>query len=145
MSTSVSAYLNRSTPGVYINEIPAFGNAIVGVATAVPIFIGYTEVAGDPATGTSLYNTAVPISSMTEFIQYFGGPAPTQYKVVELGNPQPPSGSSSGGSNSGPAVQQPPSFYAALLHKSNCRRHDSNPDGPMPQQLLSRFEDGRSG
>ncbi len=115
MSTSVSAYLNRSTPGVYINEIPAFGNAIVGVATAVPIFIGYTEVAGDPATGTSLYNTAVPLSSMTDFIHYFGGPAPTHYKVVELGNPQPPSGSgSSGGSNGGPAVQQPPSFYAAF-------------------------------
>lgn len=118
MSTSVSAYLNRSTPGVYINEIPAFGNNIIGIATAVPIFIGYTEVAGDPTTGASLYNTAVPISSMTEFIQYFGGPAPAQYTVTKQGNPAPPSGSgsagTSGSSNGSVAVQQAPSFYASF-------------------------------
>lgn len=120
MSTSVSAYLNRSTPGVYINEIASSGNSIVGVETAVPIFIGYTEVAGDPATGRPLYETAVPISSMAEFIQHFGGPAPTQYQVVGLGGPAPSpgnaghSGTSSGGAHDRPAAQQPPSFHAAF-------------------------------
>ncbi|MDX1462826.1 MAG: phage tail sheath subtilisin-like domain-containing protein [Marinirhabdus sp.] len=31
------------TPGVYIQELDAFGNAVVPVPTAVPVFIGYTE------------------------------------------------------------------------------------------------------
>jgi len=105
MSTSVSTYLNRSTPGVYITEIPAFGNSIVGVPTAVPIFIGYTQFAGDPTTGASLYNTPVAISSMTEFAQYFGGPAITYYSVAPV---QSPSGGSSGASAAGPT----PAFYA---------------------------------
>jgi len=33
---------NIKAPGVYINEVSAFGNAVVPVATAVPAFIGYT-------------------------------------------------------------------------------------------------------
>ncbi len=116
MSTSVtSSYLNRSTPGVYINEIPAFGNSIVGVATAVPIFIGYTQFAGDPTTGASLYNTPVPISSMTEFSQYFGGAAEIDYTVSQIAPPNPPSGSASstsGSTSSGAAAAPTPAFTA---------------------------------
>jgi phage tail sheath protein FI len=106
MATTVtSSYLNRSTPGVYITEIDAFGSSIVGVATAVPIFIGYTQFAGDPVQGTPLYNQAVSISSMTEFINYFGGPAPQGFAVSVI---QPPPPSSSGA----PATPQTPSFVA---------------------------------
>jgi phage tail sheath protein FI len=64
---------NRSTPGVYVTEADAFGSAIVGVATAVPLFVGYTEFAGDPATGASLYNTPVAIASMADYEAFFGG------------------------------------------------------------------------
>lgn len=38
------------TPGVYIKEKNAFGNSIVEVETAIPVFIGLTETAQD---GTS--------------------------------------------------------------------------------------------
>jgi uncharacterized protein len=62
-----------STPGVYVTEVGAFGGSIVGVATAVPIFVGYTEFAGDPATGASLYNRPVAIASMADYQSYFGG------------------------------------------------------------------------
>ena len=31
------------TPGVYIKELDAFGNSVVPVPTAIPVFIGYTE------------------------------------------------------------------------------------------------------
>lgn len=31
------------TPGVYINELNAFPNSVVEVASAVPAFVGYTE------------------------------------------------------------------------------------------------------
>jgi uncharacterized protein len=113
MSTSVSTYLNRTTPGVYITEIAAFGNSIVGVPTAVPIFIGYTQFAGDPTTGASLYNTPVEISSMTEYLQFFGGPAVTSYTVTPVQAAAPPSGSS-GGSAAGPT----PAFYANFTSAS---------------------------
>ncbi|MEJ2459797.1 MAG: hypothetical protein P8Y58_17320, partial [Novosphingobium sp.] len=95
MATAASSYLNRSTPGIYITEKDAFGTSIVGVATAVPIFIGYTEFAGDPQTGKSLYNTPYQISSMTEFNTYFGGPAVQGYSVSQMPPPATPSGSGS--------------------------------------------------
>lgn len=53
------------TPGVYINEINAFPNSVVPVATAVPAFIGYT-----PQTmyeGRSYTNVAQKITSFAEF------------------------------------------------------------------------------
>ena len=119
MSASMtSSYLNRSTPGVYINEIPAFGNSIVGVATAVPVFIGYTQFAADPVTGAPLYNTPVPITSMTEFSQYFGGAAPVNYTITAIAPPSPPPYSSTSGETSasssggGTATTAVPAFSA---------------------------------
>jgi len=58
------------TPGVYVVEKNAFPNSVVEVATAVPAFVGYTERA---LNGTkSLNNVPFRISSMGEFVQYFG-------------------------------------------------------------------------
>jgi phage tail sheath protein FI len=81
---------NRTTPGVYITEFPAFGNAIVGVPTAVPIFVGYTEFAADPSSGKQLYNQAVSLTSMADYQAYFGGGFDTRY-VVSLASASPPS------------------------------------------------------
>ena len=117
MSTTVSTYLNRTTPGVYITEIAAFGSSIVGVPTAVPIFIGYTQFAGNPTTGASLYNTPVQISSMTEFSQYFGGAAPQNFTVAPISNANPPSSTSSGSSTSstsGGSTPATPAFSAGF-------------------------------
>lgn len=77
-----SSYLNRTTPGVYITEIDSFGTEIVGVETAVPIFIGYTQFAGNAKTGQSLYNTPVRVSSMVEYANYFGGAAQQSFAVT---------------------------------------------------------------
>ena len=60
------------TPGVYINEINAFPNSVVEVATAVPAFIGYTEIARRGNADLSFKPTR--ISSIAEFDMYFGGP-----------------------------------------------------------------------
>jgi len=65
--------LNRQTPGVYIDQMPAFPASIVGVATAVPVFIGYTQFAGND-TGKPLYLHAVAIDSLAAFEVTFGGP-----------------------------------------------------------------------
>lgn len=58
------------TPGVYIVEKNAFPNSVVEVATAVPAFIGHTEVADNK--GKSLTGKPWRITSVAEFHQYFG-------------------------------------------------------------------------
>ncbi|MFA5964713.1 MAG: phage tail sheath C-terminal domain-containing protein [Sphingomonas sp.] len=108
MATATSKYLNRSTPNVYITEIDAFGTSIVGVPTGVPVFIGYTQFAGDPVTGKSLYNQAVEISSMTEFTTYFGGAATQAFSIALTPGAPTPSGTASGT----PAIAPVPSFSA---------------------------------
>lgn len=67
------------TPGVYIVEKNAFPNSVVEVATAVPAFIGYTERADNK--GKSLSNKAWRISSMSEFISYYGGAPKSQFQL----------------------------------------------------------------
>lgn len=67
------------TPGVYIVEKDAFPNSVVEVATAVPAFIGYTEFADNK--GKSLHEKPWRISSMAEFISYFGGPPPAKFDI----------------------------------------------------------------
>ena len=60
---------NIKTPGVYINEIDAFGNSVVPVATAVPAFIGYTPQASYE--GKSYLNIPQQITSLAEFQAIF--------------------------------------------------------------------------
>lgn len=54
-----------STPGVYIDEVNAFPNSVVPVATAVPAFIGYTPQA--TYQGKSYQNIPQKIRSFAEF------------------------------------------------------------------------------
>lgn len=65
---------NIKTPGVYINEINAFPNSIVPVATAVPAFIGYTPQA--LYEGKSYTNVAQKITSFAEFRAIYCFPDP---------------------------------------------------------------------
>lgn len=84
--------MNLSTiksPGVYINEINAFGNSVVPVATAVPAFIGYTPQA--MYEGKSYTNVPTKITSFTDFQTIFCYP-----------NPAPPAD---------PAKQYNPQYY----------------------------------
>lgn len=63
------------TPGVYIEEIPKLPPSIASVETAIPAFIGYTEKAQWRAPD-DLRNKAWRITSLIEYEQYFGRPAP---------------------------------------------------------------------
>ncbi|GGC76757.1 phage tail sheath family protein [Undibacterium terreum] len=69
------------TPGVYIVEKNAFPNSVVEVATAVPAFIGYTQIADNK--GTSLARKPWRITSMTEFVNYFGGAPADKFDIVK--------------------------------------------------------------
>ncbi|MFT6216383.1 MAG: phage tail sheath protein FI [Roseivirga sp.] len=66
--------LATQTPGVYIDEVNAFPNSVVEVATAVPAFIGYTPQASYE--GKSYLNTPVKITSFQEFQAFFMYPNP---------------------------------------------------------------------
>jgi len=63
------------TPGVYIEEIPHFAPGISSVETAIPAFIGYTEIAKCIEPG-DLHNKPRRIESLGEYEQYFGYPSP---------------------------------------------------------------------
>ena len=70
------------TPGVYIVEKNAFPNSVVEVATAVPAFIGYTARADNK--GKSLLNKAWRISSLSEFISFYGDAPNAQFEIKKV-------------------------------------------------------------
>lgn len=76
---------NLKTPGVYIVEKDTGANAVVQVATAVPVFIGFTERA--EINGKSFHMKPVHISSLSEFEVFFGkAPVPVfTVKAAEKG------------------------------------------------------------
>lgn len=81
------------TPGVYVQELDAFGNAVVPVPTAIPAFIGYTGQTS--YNGKNLVNQAVRVTSLAEFIAIFGGlPPQIQFSVtgVSAAAPKPEAG-----------------------------------------------------
>ena len=64
-------------PGVYIEELPSGGSAIIPVETALPVFIGYTERAErDANTGGDLPRI---ITSMADYERNFGGAPPLTF------------------------------------------------------------------
>ena len=63
--------VERTTPGVYVEEIPAFPDKVLEVATAVPAFIGYTQRAQDGA--GNLGGKPVRIANIFEYQTFFGG------------------------------------------------------------------------
>src|SRR4051812_19372773 len=75
------AVVQRKTPGVYIEEIDAFPPSIVGVETAVPVFIGYTEKA--EKNGRNLKLQPARIGSMVEYSAIFGGSFEPQFTVID--------------------------------------------------------------
>ncbi len=58
-------------PGVYVEEVPSGARPIDGVATAVPVFIGYTERARG-AEGEDLTGTPVAVTSLRDYERRFG-------------------------------------------------------------------------
>ncbi len=73
--------MQQQTPGVYINEINAFPNSVVEVATAVPVFIGYTAKAN--YNGEDLANKPRRVTSLKEFETYFGQGAVPVFDLQE--------------------------------------------------------------
>ncbi|MBK6995804.1 MAG: phage tail sheath family protein [Lewinellaceae bacterium] len=75
-----------STPGVYISEKSAFPNSALPVSTAVPAFIGYTKKA--IRNNKNLHNLPVRISSLGEYLLYFGDEPDTKYALAASADKQ---------------------------------------------------------
>jgi uncharacterized protein len=71
---------NRKTPGVYITELDAFPNSVIGVATDIPAFIGYTQQA--TYDGKSVKTQAVQITSLADYNEIFGAGPTTTCTIV---------------------------------------------------------------
>ena len=65
------AISNYKTPGVTIKEIDAFPLSVVGVNTAIPVFVGTTQKPADDAQGNTI-NGPVLINTLAEYIERFG-------------------------------------------------------------------------
>ncbi|MDH4474074.1 MAG: phage tail sheath C-terminal domain-containing protein [Fluviicola sp.] len=63
------------TPGVYVQEISKFPPSVAQVETAIPAFIGYTQMAKKKIAG-DLASVPTRISSMLEYQTYFGSAEP---------------------------------------------------------------------
>lgn len=78
---------NPQTPGVYTVEKNAFPPSVAQVPTAIPAFVGYTETASRQ--GKSLLNTPILISSLHEYVQYFGGAPEYKFPIHPVTNTDP--------------------------------------------------------
>lgn len=75
------------TPGVFIEELPSFPPSVVGVETAVPVFIGYTQKA--EVNNKPMHLKPVRVTSLADFEQYFGGADAPFYSLEQVENPPP--------------------------------------------------------
>lgn len=66
------------TPGVYVEEISTLPPSVAEVATAIPAFIGYTEITGSDPDASMVKR----ITSMLEYRQHFGGAPPVKFTAT---------------------------------------------------------------
>ena len=70
------------TPGVYVEEISIFPPSVAQVETAIPAFIGYTEIA--EKNGVNLQNIPTRITSLLEYETYFGKSENEQNIAIDI-------------------------------------------------------------
>lgn len=79
---------NYNAPGVYVREERNLGNIVSQVPTAIPVFVGYTQI--EPSVG---HNVPVRIENIKDFFTLFGGepPAGDRQPTVNLNSAYRPS------------------------------------------------------
>ena len=70
------------TPDVYVEEISTLAASVAEVSTAIPAFIGYTEISSATADAPQIER----ISTFVEYKDIFGGPQGTVYAVGLVGD-----------------------------------------------------------
>lgn len=121
---------DHSSPGVYLSETRAFPPSVVGVATAVPVFVGYTEraeVGGRPAFGQP-----VRIGSLADFEEVFGRGYRTVYTLQAVSAPA--SDDDYDVSVLDPSTSPPTRRSYDLTAASTASATSSSPADPPPSQ-----------
>lgn len=77
------------TPGVYIQEVPDFPPSVAQVATAIPVFIGYTEKARLKE-DEDLLDVPKRITSLEEYVRFFGGANPEKGIAIDINTQKTP-------------------------------------------------------
>ncbi len=65
----------NNTPGVFIQEISTLPASVAAVETAIPAFIGHTEIADKDGESDVLRQVPTRITSMLDYEKFFGGPS----------------------------------------------------------------------
>src|SRR5215468_225573 len=121
------------TPGVYVEEISTFPPSVAEVATAIPAFIGYTQLGGAGTVKVEQINT------LLEYEQRFGKPKPTAFAVTAAGVVKPLASN----------VPDTPLWYAINLYFQNgggrcyvvsVDSHDAAPSAAAYQAGLTKLE-----
>ena len=73
---------NFNTPGVYVREVATFPPSVAQVETAIPAFIGYTELI--TFEGETLQNKPVRIASLSQYQEIYGGSYPVPITALTL-------------------------------------------------------------
>ena len=79
----MASLTSLKTPGVYVQEVDAFPPSVAQVPTAIPAFIGYTEIAVN--NGKDLTNIPTLIGSLLDYTKYFGGEYDLQWTQTASG------------------------------------------------------------
>ena len=77
--------MNDSSPDISISESVAFPASVVGVQTAVPAFIGYTEKA--EMNGKPAFLQPIQIDSLEDYEAVFGRGCKPEYRIVAISQP----------------------------------------------------------
>ncbi|MDE1465021.1 phage tail sheath family protein [Spartinivicinus poritis] len=77
--------MSFKTPNVYVREKAILPPSVAEVETAIPAFIGRTEITSNETDGSFLFKP-MKITSHVELDSIFGGPAPESFTVDENGN-----------------------------------------------------------
>ena len=73
---------NFLRPGVYIDEINSLPPSVIPIETAIPVFIGYTDVSSDPSiTREELHLKPRKIYSMLDYQRFFGKADPEKKAI----------------------------------------------------------------
>jgi phage tail sheath protein FI len=128
----MATYRQRTTPGVYVTELDAFPNSVVGVQTAIPGFIGYTQKA--ELSGKPIYFTPTKITSLADYEQIFGTGFKPTYNIEEV-----PQDLARGRRTAAPAEDPNP---ASDNYDFSCLRQGSAspPDWTMTYYKFSRVD-----
>ncbi len=71
-----------NTPGVYIEEISTLPASIAAVETAIPAFVGHTQLVDDGDIVDGLINKPTRITSLLEYEEIFGGANPESISIT---------------------------------------------------------------